>query len=253
MAFIFNSTKSIEKPELVLFDLDNTLYDYDPAHQAAMSACCDKAHKLLGLSKADFKKAFDVAKQEIKVSLKNTASSHSRLLYFQRTIELLGMKTQVLLALDFEQTYWRTFLGSAKLIPGVKDFLEELKLLGVPLVVITDLTAQIQFRKLIYFRLDGYFDYVVTSEEVGEDKPGRGMFDLAIQKVGGRCGTIWMIGDDLEKDILAAKASCKAITFCRVRNGKGNNSAKADFEFQTFFDLLALVRNSLASPSSAAR
>ena len=49
------------------------------------------------------------AKKQIKQNLGKTASSHNRLLYFQRMLEILGIGSQVLLALDFEQTYWRSF------------------------------------------------------------------------------------------------------------------------------------------------
>ena len=72
--------------------------------------------------------------------------------------------------LDLEQTYWRTFLINCKLFSGVLDFVQLLKSKGIATANITDLTAQIQFRKLVYFGLDEYFDYVVTSEEAGKDK-----------------------------------------------------------------------------------
>ena len=38
----------------VLFDIDNTLYHYAPAHKAAMEAVANKADNLLGLEKSDF-------------------------------------------------------------------------------------------------------------------------------------------------------------------------------------------------------
>ena len=62
-------------------------------------------------------------KRQVKRQLGHTASSHSRLLYFQRGIEMLGRKTQLLITLDLEQTYWRTFLSHCELFPGVRDLL----------------------------------------------------------------------------------------------------------------------------------
>ena len=55
------------------------------------------------------------------------------------------------MALDFEQTYWRSFLSSSKLFSNVKDFLDDLRSASIKMAVITDLTAQIQFRKLVYW------------------------------------------------------------------------------------------------------
>ena len=60
---------------------------------------------------------------------------------------------------------------NTRLFPGVREFLQQLKSIGIRTANITDLTAQIQFRKMVYFGLDEYFDYVVTSEEAGCDKP----------------------------------------------------------------------------------
>ena len=142
-----------------------------------------KAKNILGISQKEFEKAYEVARKEIKLQLGGTASSHSRLLYFQKTIETLGLRTRILVTLDLEQTYWRTFLTNAKLFSYVREFILELKSDGVLMANITDLTAQIQFRKMVYFGLDEHFDYVVTSEEAGHDKPDPRPFQIALDKL----------------------------------------------------------------------
>ena len=193
-----------KKPQAIIFDTDNTLYPYKPAHKAATKAVEVKACDLLGISLEKFNKAFITARSEVKVQLNKTASSHSRLLYYQRTIEILGLNTQILMTLDLEQTYWRTFLANCRLFPEVKEFILDLKNEGVVIAIITDLTAQIQFRKIIYFGLDSYFDYVVTSEEAGADKPSRAPFEIALKKLQIPSEDIWMIGDDSNSDIMGA-------------------------------------------------
>ena len=37
---IFNAQRVDNLPEGILFDTDNTLYDYTPAHEAALDAVC---------------------------------------------------------------------------------------------------------------------------------------------------------------------------------------------------------------------
>jgi HAD superfamily hydrolase (TIGR01549 family) len=195
------------KPKAVLFDIDNTLYPYAPAHKAAMEAVADKADNLLGLDQKDFLDAFDKARTAIKARLGGTAACHSRLLYMQQTLELLGLKTQLYMALDFEQTYWRTFLSSAALFLGVKEFFQALRRAGIATCAVTDLGAQIQFRKLIYFGLNDYFDFVVTSEEAGAEKPAAAPFKLALDKLGASPDEVFMIGDEAATDILGAKSA----------------------------------------------
>ena len=173
----------ISKPKAIIFDTDNTLYLYEVAHRAAMKSAMQKAENTLGVSSQDFQQVFDLSRKEIKLQLGSTASSHSRLLYFQRAIEKLGMGTRIFLTLDLEQTYWREFLVNTRLFPGVREFLQQLKSIGIKTANITDLTAQIQFRKMVYFGLDEYFDYVVTSEEAGCDKPNIEPFRMALNKL----------------------------------------------------------------------
>ena len=91
------SEKEISKPKAVIFDTDNTLYRYDVAHSAAINAVETKAVNMLGINKKEFENAYEISRKNIKAQLGTTASSHSRLLYFQRTIEHLGLRTQILL------------------------------------------------------------------------------------------------------------------------------------------------------------
>ena len=191
-------------PDAFLFDTDNTLYPYDPAHAAAQKAVRDKVVKTFSISPDDFDKAFKEARTQVKTRLKNTASSHSRLLYLQRMLEIMGLGSQVLLALDFEQTYWRTFLSNCRLFPDVLGFIHLIKSKGIITANITDLTAQIQFRKLVYFGLDELFDYVVTSEEAGADKPDKRPFEVALEKLQIEPKNIWMIGDNPKSDMEGA-------------------------------------------------
>src|SRR3989344_7238140 len=185
---IHNAIAQDVMPEAVLLDTDNTLYPYHPAHRAARAAVKAKARQLFNLGEPEFERAFSLARGEVKARLAGTASSHSRLLYFQQMLEIIGLGSQVLLALDLEQTYWRTFLSNARLFNGVKEFLDDLRIAGIPTAVVTDLTAQIQFRKIIYFGLDLYFDYIVTSEEAGFDKPHQAPFEIAAQKMQSKGG-----------------------------------------------------------------
>jgi HAD superfamily hydrolase (TIGR01549 family) len=240
-----NSPEKLKiKPDCVLFDLDNTLYSYEPAHVNALNAVKTKVSRNFNLKEQTFDEAFTKAKELTKAQLGNTAAAHSRLLYMQKMLELLGLGSQVLFALDLEQTYWRTFLANAALFPGAKDFLDDLRLNSIPMAIVTDLTAQIQFRKMIYFGLDHYFDCIVTSEEAGQEKPHAAPFQLALNKVQPKGSTIWMIGDNPKKDIGGAKAAVQAVTFQKIHHGvelgMGDNSP--DCYFEDFSELRSLLQ-----------
>lgn len=233
----------IDKPKAVIFDTDNTLYPYNPAHKKASQAVEIKVEKMLGINRELFRSVFSEARKEIKIRLGDVASSHSRLLYMQRTIEKLEFGTRILTTLDLEQTYWRTFLNNSKLFPGVIDFIHLLKSESILTANITDLTAQIQFRKLVYFGLDELFDYVVTSEEAGRDKPDRKPFEVALEKLDISPENIWMIGDNPNSDMLGA-GKMGMVKIQKVHDGVkviDHGLAKPDFIFRNYEDLGSFI------------
>lgn len=240
---IIQHEKFTHLPDAFLFDTDNTLYPYDPAHNAAMKAVKEKVLVSFSISSDEFEQAFHEARSQVKNRLKNTASSHSRLLYLQRMLEIMGLGSQVLLALDFEQTYWRSFLSNAILFDGVKDLLDDIRLLGIPTAIVTDLTSQIQFRKVVYFGLDRYFDYIVTSEEAGFDKPHPAPFKLALEKMRPEGNCIWMIGDNPKNDIAGAREQINAVVLQKVHPGVelGQNIVAPDAWFTEFSDLRKFI------------
>jgi putative hydrolase of the HAD superfamily len=234
-----------QRPAAVFLDFDNTLFPYEPAHRSAMEATGQRASKLLGLELAAFERAHEESRRQVKMRLGETASAHSRLLYFSGALEILGLKGQPVLALDLEHTYWRTFLSASDLFPEARDFLDDLRLADIPTAMVTDLTSQIQFRKLIYFGLDKTFDYVVTSEEAGVEKPQPGPFRMALEKLGLPAeARVWFVGDDAKKDIAGARKALNAAVFQKLHRGV-TLSEEADVVFesyralrQTFSDLL---------------
>src|SRR5690606_29886087 len=224
-------------------DTDNALYHYDPAHAAAQMAVRNKVVSKFSITPESFDKAFEEGRSQVKTRLKHTASSHSRLLYLQRMLENMGLGSQVILAVDFEQTYWRTFLSHANLFDDVKGLLDDIRLLGIPTAIVTDLTAQIQFRKVVYFGLDNYFDYIVTSEEAGFDKPHEAPFQIALEKMRPKGDCIWMIGDNPVNDIQGGREKINAVTLQKLHHGihVGLGESAPDAAFHEFKDLRKLI------------
>lgn len=243
MVTLYDKARFDRLPDAILFDTDNTLYPYDPAHEAAQKAVREKVATTFSIPAEEFDRAFAEARQQVKQRLKHTAASHSRLLYLQRMLEILGLGSQVLLALDFEQTYWRTFLSNAILFDEVKELLDDIRLLGIPTAIVTDLTAQIQFRKVVYFGLDHYFDYIVTSEEAGHDKPHEAPFLLALEKMNPRGNCIWMIGDNPVNDIRGAREKIQAVTLQKTHPGTpvGQGENQPDAAFKDYGALRQLI------------
>ena len=185
--------------EGVLIDLDNTLYDYSLVHTAAWKHTVQFAKKQLHL--ANFDKLICEARRQVHIDLADTAASHNRLLYFQKALELAGCPS-IIAAKTLYDTYWNCFLDKMKLSKGVLKFLQLNQ--QKKICILTDLTALIQYQKLIRLKIAPYIHEIVTSEEVGAEKPSVRMFNAALNKLKLSPKQVCMIGDNYEKDILGA-------------------------------------------------
>lgn len=246
---IFSPERVADRPACVLVDLDNTLYPYAPSHAAGMASVREVAQRIIGLGASDFDRCFADARTETKARLKGTGASHHRLLYFQRTLERAGLATRPLEALQLEQAYWRAYIDAAHLFPGALDFLDDLRLWDIPVVIVTDLTANIQLRKMVALGLDRHVDWLVSSEESGHEKPHPASFELALAKLGGVEGRVWMIGDNHDCDLVGAKAAVDAVTFQILHDGVHGCPAQSDSmdaQFSHFKDVRKLLAAQVA-------
>ena len=197
----------------VVFDLDNTLYAYDPLDQEAGQRVQDFTCRMLGISKDRYQEAYQFGRAETKRKLGKVAASHNRLLYFQKTLEYMKVKPMPL-SLQMYEMYWGTFLEKMQLFPGARSLIDSLCEKGIMIAVCTDLTAHIQHRKLIALGLSDDIFCLVTSEEAGREKPASEMFALCLEKLGLPAEEVCYIGDNYSKDIVGAKAcGMKAIWF----------------------------------------
>jgi HAD superfamily hydrolase (TIGR01549 family) len=189
----------------VLIDFDNTFYDYAPCHEAALQAVYELYKAKNEISYDDFLKEYSSAQKIVKDQIPHTGASHSRLLYFQKMIEKRDGITSIKEISHLEETYWSTFQKHMVLKKEIVDFLTKTRRNGLKICLVTDLTTEVQFRKMIAIGIETLVDFVVTSEEAGADKPDNAIFSLALEKLGLLSGQVIMIGDDKTKDIDGAQ------------------------------------------------
>ena len=206
--------KNIKFPKLnlnnvkgVLLDLDNTLYDYDCAHMKAIEACYSKYKKNINAS-MDFDNFYNLYRKKrnlITKRLKTKGSCRSRLFAFQEIFEDQDLKNNWGLALDYEEVYWDTLIKNMILSPDSLLFLQSCKKMDIDICIVTDMTAGIQIRKLQGLGISEYIKYIVTSEEVGVEKPNPKIFHRALKKLNLESEDVIMIGDDENKDIIGSE------------------------------------------------
>lgn len=231
----------------ILFDLDNTLYDYGPAHKKALYEVYKIFNKKIQkITREKFTRLFNLSKTEIHQELSGTASSHNRVLYFQRLIEKTHNTINPKIILQLYGCYWDSFLKRMKLRKGVLETLKELKKQDIKIVLVSDLTALIQLRKIHKLGITPYIDFLVTSEEAGSEKPHLIMFLLAIKKLEMLPEDVIFVGDSKNKDISGANAAgMDTVWITQGRNPPKKD--KQDYSIPNFYikkipDILEIIK-----------
>ena len=228
----------------VLFDLDNTLYDYDSVHKKALKQVYKVLKKHINLSSARFMKLFELSKQEIHRELAGTASSHNRVLYFQRLIEKTHKTVEPTIILKLYNIYWNTLLNNMKLRKGALEVLRSLKKKGIKIAIVSDLTTNIQLRKLEKLKISRYVDVLVTSEEAGSEKPHAIMFLLALNKLNVSPHKAIMVGDNTIADVEGANfVGLYTVLLCKGKLAKifSEDYRKPNFTIKDISGVLEVI------------
>jgi FMN phosphatase YigB (HAD superfamily) len=228
----------LPRPSLVVFDLDNTLYDYEFPNTFATQKIISEISLLTEIDSLEVKSALDTSRLNVKQRLGNTASSHSRLLYISEIYRLLNQIPDVEVFLNLEELFWNSYFSQMELFPGVIEFIQLLQKIGIPLAMVTDLTSNIQYRKLIKLGLNSHFDFILTSEEAGGDKSSGFPFELLHKISPTLPGSAWFIGDgDFDRPVTA---NCDAIFFKKTKSRFTSGQA-SEIVFQHFDELKGFV------------
>lgn len=187
----------------VIFDLDNTLYDYDSLNDAAIRNAgkwlCDQT----GISYHDFNKAFEEGRNKTKQFMGDCASQHNRIIYFQKMSEILGFNP-IKYSLELYEKYWGYMLDNMALVPYAEGLIRRLHADKIKIAICTDLTTHIQHRKLRQLKIADYIDVFVSSEEADAEKPNSKIFNMTLNKLGLMGDAAIYVGDSYNKDIIGA-------------------------------------------------
>lgn len=185
-----------DNDRVVFFDIDGTLLDTsnfaETARKAAIGLMVDNG---LPLDK-------DEAYGLLKTIIREKGSNYSR--HFNiLTQVVLGHEDQMLIALGMV-TYHNVKMALLRPFAETIDTLIYLKSRGYRLAVISNGISIKQWEKLVRLNVYSFFDAVITSEEVGKDKPDELIYNVALRKMKGNPEKSVMIGNKLKEDGLGA-------------------------------------------------
>ena len=80
----FINSEKLDNFSFGIFDLDQTLYDYERCNKNGISNIIDHINNKFNIDKRKILDSYLEARKQINQDLKNTSSMHSRFLYFQK-------------------------------------------------------------------------------------------------------------------------------------------------------------------------
>mgnify|MGYP001070377799 CR=1 FL=1 len=225
--------------QAVIFDLDNTLYDFlgakDQAIRAAIDAMIDTG---LPLTPEQARERIDRIYRDKGIEYQKVFDAFLH--------EVLGEIDDRMLAAAVVG-YRRSRDGTLVLYPHVLPTLTRLQKEGYRLAVLSDAPRYEAWIRLCMLRLHHVFDLVLTFDDTGIRKPSPAGFRLALKRLGLEPRQAVMVGDWPERDIVGAKRAGIHTVYARYGDAPGPDrpspqaGSGADFEIDDLLQLLDVL------------
>jgi putative hydrolase of the HAD superfamily len=193
----------------VLCDLDDTLFDHHGASRAAIAALHANVPGFGCWSMEEL-----AARHSAVLELLHLEVLHGRLSIaaarterFRRLLADASAARAEERAPELARLYRRSYETSWQPTPGAVDLLASLRRDRVPVAVVTNNVVVEQRMKLARCGLAAYVDALVTSEEVGAQKPDPQIFATALKRLDVPADAAVMLGDGWSTDIVGARGA----------------------------------------------
>jgi len=196
----------MQSRNLLLLDLDNTLWDFDGNAEEALAELFHR-HRLHVRTSHSVHQFIDTYKSINKTYWKRYEAGEIqkdllRTGRFIDTFRALGIPDE-----EHPENVWDEYLEicplMTRMMPGAMAFVQEMKEVFV-LVLLTNGFEKTQRTKIQACGLDRYVELMITSESVGIAKPDKAIFDVAIAAATEKCGAFnrfFYAGDTWDTDV----------------------------------------------------
>jgi putative hydrolase of the HAD superfamily len=195
--------------KIVLFDLDNTLFDHYHSLRSAISAVQARYVSLSTYVREDLIERYNGALQEAydKYLRKEITYDEADSMKVQIFYKGLGLRQPNLEEMkEFRAVYKDAYRKNRRATPGSVETLVRLRESGYRIAIVSNGQTEDQTAKAEAIGIRHLVDSIITSEEAGCCKPDRQIFRFAIDTIakGATSPTVYMIGDSADSDIKGA-------------------------------------------------
>ncbi|SJZ98505.1 2-haloacid dehalogenase [Pilibacter termitis] len=227
--------------QILLFDVDNTLLDFDLAEKNALCAIYEK----YGIDVND-EALFVFSEVNKHLWLQNERGEIERSELFAKRFPQVFEKLGI--SYDFDKnhdidTEYRTFLSqNHALVDGALEMLNHLQQQSAQMYIVTNGTPSVSRPRIEGAGLSNFFQDIFISEEIGANKPDKRFFDFVFSKIPPvEKKEVFIIGDSLSSDILGGKNAGITTIWYNPKRQKNEQSFSADYEIQHLMELVEIL------------
>ena len=224
----------------IFFDLDRTLWDFETNMKESLKEIFkiylqSKLSITAGIFISHFNHINETLWKQYRQGLLNKEMLRKK--RFSIVLENFDIFDESL-AIALNEEYLRICPLKTALMPYTKEVLEYL-FTRYNLYILTNGFKETQERKIQNCNLKIYFKKIITSEEIGYNKPRPEFFAFAVNSLNARKEECLMIGDDIEIDINGARNYGIDQVYFNPGNKKYNVASK--FEIRTLKELMNIL------------
>lgn len=225
------------KYNIILFDLDDTLFDFRMSEKNALQNAFTAFELPSGLTDyhVSYKEVSKGLWQELEhgnMSLSDLGVERFRRLFLEHQVEIDAEK--------FNRVYLEYLGKEAHLINGALELCHHLQ--KYVLAVITNGFKEVQRSRIKRSPLHSAFDFIFTSEEAGYQKPDKRIFDHVFSELQiTDKAEVLMVGDSLTSDIKGGLSYGIDTCWFNRHRQENNTGLNPKYEINELTDLIKLL------------
>lgn len=198
------------KIKCVLFDIDDVLYD------ASLQLSTARLNAIRAMIEAGLPTDIETTYRVLQDVVERYGSDYNK--HFDKLLEQLGLKWDPRVIGAGVAVYRETSSAYLKPYADTIPTLLKLREAGYKVGIVSEGRAVKQWQKLIQLGIQHLFNYVITSEEIGEEVMKPELFKLALKELNVRPEETSFVGNRPETNIFCANTA-KVISV-RIRKGE---------------------------------
>ena len=225
--------------DVILFDIDGTLFDQKLAHVMALKEICGTSEMFEGIREEvlikEFSRADRLALEDFNRGVPIDVVREER---SEMVLKALGLDPE--LSREFTSLFYRIYPTMRAGFPEVEDVIER-AMARYRIGIISNGSKDVQREKLVSLGLTGQFEVEVYSEAIGIRKPDRRIFEHASERMGVHPSRCMYVGDLLEVDVVGGRGA--GMSTCWINHhGEIPHGQGPDLEISEIRDLLEYIR-----------